>query len=578
MKQIRWIVFLLLALPAIAGADVVFTSDGREIAGQVTEADGVVTITQANGDVTEVPEDEVIYIVRRDEDGGNGSTDLPTDYAPPVMDELDNDEPTSEPAVDTSDESPRVITPPAVRFRLEDITRPDVIAFMYMRRIADAHGDNLVELDQTLQIWQGRAHDQARKVGNDWVTPNVFAARRENFEDLLDDATTLARELARIDDDDEDAEDTRAQLQRQLAAALLRAANSWADPEIRRFLQAVAYYQAEDYRSAARLFEQLRRDYPMVTAYHQGYGLSATMVSGQELDALSAFINALELEPESAAMLANLQEGLDNVPGSQTRDEIFQEALAVRERYRDSALETRPPANLTWVMPTSRGWLCRSGVLPLPSCDRIVYRQGWAIPVAADTLLVDREVTRDAGRVFIRIDEDTVVPAEVLRSNSLQSQLPMMAMIRTREAVFTPLQAIAEPNCSVGDGASFTALGLYTEMGTDPRHVATVVAEVLDGRPTVLMDALAAGESATAVTDSQGRLLGFLEGKTDYLATDGGEDAFIPISPDLGRQLVSLAQRRRNDSSRSIREPIEPIAVQGGGFQIFAIATETFDE
>ncbi len=579
MKQTRWIVFLMLVLSAGAAGDIVFTTDGREIEGEVTQADGVVTINTPEGQTIEVAEDDVIHIVvQRSNQPRNGSGDLPPDYNPPTVDNLPDEDPTSDPIIDGGSTAPRVITPPVVSFDLDKITRPDVIAFKYMRLIVEAPPAEAVELDQTLQIWQGRSHDQLRRIGTDWIRPDVFITKRENFTELLNDASDFARELSQVRDDDEDADTTRARLTRQLESAMLKAANSWADPEIRRFLRAVAHYQAGNYDNAADDFDYLRRAYPMVTAYHQGYGLATMEIPGQELEALAAFINALSLEPDSSAMLSNLLAGIENVPGHQVTSDVFQQARDIKETYHDAAIDSRRPQQLSWAMPTERAWLSRTSSLPVPPCDRIVYRQGWAIPVTKDLLLIDREVVRDAARVFIRLSDEALVPGTVMTNNSLRTYLPTMAMIRTREATFTPVALAAEPDYQPGNGVSFIGVGLYVEMGTDERSVQTTVLEINEKRPSAILDSLSAGEGATAVFDLQDQLVGFIEGKTDYLEDDGGDGEFIPISQPLANSLLNLAQARSSNSTRSLRKTIDPIAAEGLGFHVFAIATETFNE
>ncbi len=49
-------------------ADVVFTNDGREIVGEAVQNGDTITVTTASGDAIELHEDNVIYIIRRDED------------------------------------------------------------------------------------------------------------------------------------------------------------------------------------------------------------------------------------------------------------------------------------------------------------------------------------------------------------------------------------------------------------------------------------------------------------------------------------------------------------------------------
>ncbi len=574
MKRTRWIVLLAWTFSAIAAGDVVFTKDGREIEGQVTQADGIVTVTTPEGGTIEIPKEDVLGIAV--EPPEKQEADLPPDYNPPVTDDLPDTPPDMNPAIDTDSQAPRIITPPTVSLDLDKITRPEPIAFRYMRLIAEATPDEAVELDRTLQIWQGHCHDRLRKIGTDWVKPDVYGEKRETFTELMDNATEIAQELAQVDDDDEDADDTRARLTRQHEAAMLRAANMWADPEIGRFLKAVAYYQAGDYDNAADEFNYLRRAYPLITAYHQGYGLAAMEVPGDELDALAAFINALSLEPDSQPMLNNLLAGIDNVPGHEARSDVFQQALEMRNTYRQSALDARRPQQLSWAMPTSRAWLCRNDSLPMPPCDRIVYRQGWAIPVAQDTLLIDRAVVRDAERVFIQIDDDTLVPATALSTNSLKQYLPTMAMVQTQEATFTPVPVAAEPDYDTGRGVTFTGVGLYVEMGTEERSVQSLISEMDEKWPADIVDTVSAGEGSTAVFDLEDQLVGFLMGKTDYLEDGGGDGKFVPLSQPLRNSLLRIA-RTKPSTKRSLREAIEPVSAEGTGFHVYAISTETFE-
>jgi len=298
-------------------------------------------------------------------------------------------------------------------------------------------------------------------------------------------------------------------------------------------------------------------------------------IDGRELDALSAILDELRLDPESSYALMRVTEAMDNVPGEDIKDELFIHADEVIEQYPDAAFRPRQQKTIVWHMPGHKGWTGKEGLLPIPPFDRLVHRQAVAVAVSPNTLVVDKELAGDALAAYILIDEDTVVPATVVEPRSSRDYIPQFTFIRTQEAVFQPVSTDAEAKPEAGQLVATCGLGIFTEMGTQTRRIVTEITGVADDGTIELGASLSAGEAAAPVLTEKRQLVGFLAGRTDVLKDNGGEDVLIPLT-DM-TELIEQAQRRSTHSSSQLKRQFEPIETDAAFFIVYCIAGETLE-
>ena len=563
-----WLV-LVTILAGTLTADIVYTKDGREIRGAVLREADTVVIETDDG-VVVIPADEVIHIAVETADEPDDEPAETTPDPPPP--------PPAEPEGDAA------AAAAAKRFSQDKATRPESIVFMLMRRLAATPGGGDVsELRRRVKIWQAKAHDRERRVGGKWLRPGDVAIRRQTFYKEMETLTELSRELAAVKDkgtdkDKKKAEKERARLRSQIAAAMRKTAEIWPDEEIRNFLSGIAYYQVEDYASAAKEFERARKSNPLAAAYHQGEGLALVMVEGRELDGVAALLKEVHLRPDEPEIVRRLSEALKKVPGSNTHEDAFKDAQALVNSYPDDWL--RPPRRsrgLTWQMPGRSGWVDRENKLPEPPYDRLVVRQAVGVPVDESVLLVDREVVEDALEVFVQIDAETIAVAQVgqSRRRTPRGQTHKLALVTVGDRTFTPVAISDDAVFKAGDAVKAFGLGVFPEMGSTVRPLETDLTEV-KGK-LVPRTQLVAGESASAVLTDDRRLVGVLAGRTDVAAKRGGRGSFIPL-----KALETLLSKRSGSRYQSsfgarARREVTPAPAPGTHFVVLAVFGEKLD-
>ncbi len=119
-------------------------------------------------------------------------------------------------------------------------------------------------------------------------------------------------------------------------------------------------------------------------------------------------------------------------------------------------------------------------------------------------------------------------------------------------------------------------LGLYEQMGSGIRAIRGEVESADDGSVRVSAR-LAPGEAAGPVVAEDGRLVGFLAGRTDVTADGGGANRMIPVS-ELAA-LIKQARRPASDYGGSFGRPKRKAASQpvaGKSFVVYATMAEEF--
>jgi len=571
------IILLVAGWSSMAAGDIVYMRDGSKHEGVVRQEGEIVFVETSDG-VVELPADQVVYI-------SVVAPPLPQVVESPTEDSTLAPNLTPEAAVDlpppptvSSGDFTGGIVPAAETFSLDKAVMPESIVFSLMRQADAASGiRQTLELHTQIEQWQAAAHDRQRRVAGQWRRPGDFTLGRQRYEELLADAKNVARELKEVEDTDPRAEAKRAEIRGRLNAKLLRASGVWLDDETRMFLTGIAHYQTASYSKAVEAFDNCRTGHPFVAAYQQGFGMALMEFGGRELDALEACLNELKLHPNNPLALLRVQQAMQNVPGVQTKDERFVEANEYISEYPESAFRAQPSKTTIWHMPGNKGWLAPEAMLPVPTYDRLVYRQGVAVPLSANTLIVDREVVRNALEIYILIDEKTIVSATVLPpGNSDSDVLRSLSLIRTNEAEFQPVAASENAQFIEGSAVISYGLSIFPEMGTEPRQIVTKITAALEGRAIQLGAGLAAGESAAPVLTGDRRLVGFLAGRTDFRKEGGGEDVLIPVS-ELAELVKRGGKTSGYSSSSNLRRQSEPVKTEAMSFVVYCISSETLD-
>ena len=580
------VLLVVAALACLAGGDIVYTRDGDKHEGVVRREGETVFVETADGEVA-ISADEVLYIsttAPTDGPDGDGDGSQPVDWSGLVDDEPAG--PPPPPPTSASSVTGRSV-PPAQTFSAEEAARPESIVFMLMRQAAGTPRPGR-EILTEIERWQAAAHDRKRRALGQWLTPRDFALRRERFKELLIEARRTVERLRDVAGDDQDAIDARTALRTTLNGNLIQAANVWPDGAIGMFLAGIAHYQTGLYDKAIRAFELCRNGRPIVSAYEQGYGL-ALMRSGRKLDALAACLARLRLDPENRQALMHVYVANDSVPGDlAVLSDLVAQATELMAQYPDSAYDDELEDE--WHKPGKRAWSTRTSTLPVPPYDRLEYRQGVAVPVGMRTLLVDKEVVRDAVATFILLDNGTVVPASVSIDESSHVSL---AVVSTSEATFQPVGVSEDVQFRPGSDVAAYGLGIFTEMGTAPRHILGKItsapappaeededAEADEDTEAVevaleVNTQLAAGEAASPVLTGDKWLVGFLVGRTNFRLDNGGEHELIPLA-DIA-EIVKKAGRSSRGTTSKLKRQFEPIATEAATFVVYCISSETLD-
>ncbi|MFB3892581.1 MAG: hypothetical protein ACE15C_11230 [Phycisphaerae bacterium] len=551
MKKAALLALMTAALCGAAAGDTVYMRDGRNIEGKATKKDGKVRIEMAAGTI-EVDEKDVIYIATGPVSSAPAATPAPTAGAGPA----------SAPA-------------PGAIAGLDAAQRPETVVFSLMRQLAvTAPGTTSFELRQQIETWRAAVHDRKRKPGPEWVLPRDYIRRRNAFDETNKEATDLFRKGKT------NITSRRMPPAEALAPAFAKfrqAAASVQDPMIRGFLLAVADYESGNYLQAAGAFKQLRTDAPAVPAFWQGEAMSL-MDLDRGTEALTAAVEVLRLRPDSMDALTLVRKAMQKVPGTDTKVPVYLAAKDLVAAYTDPSPAANPANRTTnWLMP-GKPWISRDDQMPAPTADRYDFRQGVAVPVAANMLLVDSAVTADAIDIYVRVNDKTLVPATLKKiTTTIKTPLPPLAMLVVQDCTFTALAHDRPPDASTDDRpATIYGLGIFKEMGQDVRAVAGKARFQTEG-PVKVGGSIAPGEGAAPVITEDGSLMCFLTAKADPNADNGGEDAVIDL-PAINALIKAAKSGSTYSPSGRLKRNITPQAAAGRTFVVVAVSQEKFEE
>ncbi len=583
----RRLIFILVIciIAGAARADSVYMKDGNIHRGDATRKGDKVVIETASGTVT-VPAEDVLTIVRSETLTGE---DAPPDDEP--LDETPADADTDSSATDAAVESFEV---PATTFNLGDARRPEPAIFLLMRNMQSTPaGSESYQLREQIKQWRVLAHDRKRKSRNRWLGPEEIVGRRNRYLKLLEEAQDLISEAqsSRYDKPEEKAK--KRELMREGLYKLRQTAQIWPSPLIRKFLMAVANYRSDNQRGAKQLFKDCIEESPYIAGFHQGLGMSHA-ATDRHLDALQKYLDALRYEPTSREALHLVREGMKQVPGRSTDDEVYKLAKELLGQYEEDSRSGRRYSRGTyWLLPggSRRGWTDRfpkGDPLPEPPFDRFVFHQAIGVPVGDNVLMADAEVLDDALAAFVRTGPATVMPAEVSGSRyyfGTRGSTKELSSVSVRGAKFAPVKVPEKAEFEAGTEVTAYATNLFTRMGssihTIPGRIKTTDDEKKDKEKKdnySVTAKLLPGESGGVVLAGDGRLVGYLSGKTDVTVDGGGRDRFVGLSQiaDLAKKFASRRSTRYGYGTAKWNPPTREI--KGRAFIIYLVKGEKFQE
>ena len=563
MRRMRWILLVLSVTSAIVAADVVYLRNGKKYEGKVTRRGGKITVKMAFATMT-FDANEVIHVEKK------------------VVPDRSKD-PKSDP-----DHLPA----PKRKFMIADATRPEPIAFVNMRSLmVAAAGPDSDDLRQQVDRWQIAAHDNKRKAGAKWLSPADYVRKRKAYLGYLEEARKYQRKTWRPGS----SKPETLQQQRNRTAAMSRlyaAAKTWADPSLRVFLLGVVAYHRRQWATAEEYFASCTRALPRVAMFHQARGI-ALSAAGRPVEAMDELAITLRLRPGDRDAIRLLKRAMAKVPGKDIRSKAYLDADKLLNIY-DLKRLGRPTRSrgIKWLAP-GKSWTARDKTLPVPTMDRLTFRQAVAVPVGPQALLVDADAVADALAVHVRIDENTLVVGKARSaSGSSTTTTRRLALVTVTGIEFTPVGADIDkakpkdpnappdkPPLAKGQAVTVYGLGVWEQMGSRVRKVPATIKKVAeDGTVSRISARLLPGEAAGPILTGDNRLVGFLAPRTTVKVHNGGPHKFIPLARMA--QLIKRGRRRSSSSSKYLRKDAKTAPTPAGGsfFVVYVTAGEKFEQ
>jgi len=555
------IAFLVGAVwTTFALCDVVYMRNGKTYEG-VAERHGDKVRIQLPYGTVEVPAKDVVTIVK-----GKVAT-----------------KPTSKPEVK---DTPGALGSGGIKTAvpLDKTSQPEVVAFMMMRRLSAGSSSHAASLKRQLEQYRILAHEKKRRIGGRWLGPKDFIRHRKAFEKYAAEAKELEKKSSRLKTPKDAKRDKDRVRNLMLVTARRRmAAKAWADPVLRNFLLGAVELEADLDGRAEKLFRNCCREEPRVGAFHQGRGM-ALLKLHRELEAVEEFTIAMTLCSDSKCLVTQLREAMSKAPGAKVKSKAYKAAEKLLDSHggvgkapsgvgRRRTLSTR----FNWELPGLKT-SSRNKALPSIPYDRLYFKQALGVPVSEHVLMVDTSVLDGALEVFVRIDENTVVPAKTRRRVSPRvrtKQPPPLTAITIEGYSFKPVTIDAELQLKKTQKVSIYGLGVFEEMGSIPRTATVRVTDLTKDGAAVLSSGLAAGEATSCVLTDDGKLLGFLAGRTNVKADGGGPYRWINLS-EIKTQLKQAMRKRHRSRSDKKDKAAETRPAAGKVFIVYATFAESF--
>jgi len=294
---------------------------------------------------------------------------------------------------------------------------------------------------------------------------------------------------------------------------------------------------------------------------------------------LPHFIRALELDPESRYVLEDLREGIKAVPGTQTHTPVFELAKEISAQYKaDSSYSSSSYGfkRTRWAVP-GKFKQAKENTLPIPEYDRFVFRQGAAVAVGTNGLLVDSKVVVGAEVVYIRIGDNYAV-ARARKSTfdwKGKGDAPVTILIVT-DYNFTPATVDVETPLKADSAVTVDTMDILTEMGADLRTVTGKITSAAAGKAAVDVTLLP-GESAAPVVTVDNRFVGFIAARTDVTEPDGGTNRLLGLD-ELSALAVRASKIKPSSYYMMSRRTVTPKDVKGTIFRVYGVFTEKLNK
>jgi tetratricopeptide (TPR) repeat protein len=576
--MIRYIMIWFLCIGAcVAWSDTVYLDDGTEVEGKVVRTEKEVRVTTADGKTQTIAASKVLYVAsdKAKADDSPIATDSSTGADAPIS------------APPSGEGRIRSISPVGIAEggrRKEKITLPQTMIFSLQRRMEGVSDAAKAKWSSQLHKYRALAHDRCRKFNGKWYDPKEFTLRRERYIATLNEAKAAFKSVKKESKRKKLTQNEESLNRRWTAAGykkLREAAGVWTDPLVRMFLLGIVSMDRKDYSQAEKLFKQCVLQNPEVAVFHQGLGETLRR-HGKYVEALQSFLTLESLMPGSKDALQLLSAALRAVPGDMKQTSAFLRATArlkeagyvapKKKRSRRSSQSSRA-TTIVWLFPGGRVSQ-REHTLPVPPMDRVVIRQGIAVPISKHKLLIDRQVVEDAAAIRIQFKpgEYITLDAKDFKVSKDKNSNRLFSLLEVDDIEFTPVD-IAPDLPSSNEAVIAHAVDFLAEMGRRPRS----------GRLRLKVDedvvtpslGLLAGEASAPVFDRTGALLGFLTGRTDWESDDENK-TFLPIQPWEGAiEKIRNKKKRRPRSSKG--ESIEPEKVTGTTFLVRALHQEQLE-
>lgn len=590
----------VLAAATLARADVVYLRNGTMLQGQ-TAKEGDVIVVRSEGVETKVALADVVHIVRSEDpapslDAPLGASSQQGPASRPGAGDLD--EPIAPPPVPVSAEGAVNPAAPERTFSTDRASMPDTQIFAWERIMGRMNaGAESYYLRQEIDRAKSTAHERKRRAGLNWLGPKEFAARRAAYLKKLAEAEELINRAGRSENAKTEKE--IAQHHALMTAGnkkLQEAADLWADPLLRRYLLGMASLWGQDFDRGELLLGSLTKECPLVAGYRQAHGM-ALAEQKRGLAALGEYVEMMQLRPDARGsdkqMMVDLVErAMRTVPGHKIKSPVYQRAQELVEKLKAQkasgfgTLGGGRKNELTLLMPDAKGrsWQTRGPVLPVPSYDRLVFRQAVGVPIGPEAMLVDAKAAADAMEVYVQIDSRTVVPAQLERARTGEAPGQPLTMIRVKGYAFHPLTKPDPSDLTANASVVTFSTDFYWEMGNRIRTVGGKVVPAPAGKegPPQFTMGLLAGEGTAPVLMGEDSLVGFLSGRVDAAADHCGLSKFIPTAEVEHFFKAVKTDRPGSSVVRRVGVPAAPasppaVEVAGKAFLVYFIAPEVLE-
>lgn len=574
------LLFWLSIVCCVVQADIVYLTDGSEVEGMTRKTGDRVIVELPDGQKKSFSESDVLYIAQ----GPLRKNPKPAQTQPAAPAEAPaSTQPATQPAgenvpqtqpTDTQPEKPGELAP--VKFESSEeaegklskcAQNPADMLYGYLRRKMTAPTSGIEDLINTARV---RVHDHLYKIGPDWVKPEDFERKRDAFEQRLTEIQGIYKEASKLSDKDPKEAKQKQNLIKNAQTKLQQAAASWQDPLMRWFLMGVAAYNCQDYNKAIQYFHICTSQAPWVAAFWQGLG-DTMMALNRHEDAMYPYMMAVETTDDKSYAMGLLKDALQKTPGTKFNNKPVVDARRFVQTFSTSVKSSGRPSSQrqTWLLP-GKTVSNKTDSIPFLPFDMLTFRQGVAVPVTMQAMLVGADVVKNADVVVVRLREWLYATAKV---ETFRNE-PIAILWIQANIQLTPTKISAKTSFKRGQPLTVITADISPAMSTSVRDASVTVREMDTLGNVSVSTGLLPGEGTSPVLDSSGELTGFLAGKLET-DKDAWPDRLLTIT---GKSPIARKLMRYSKTSKN--RPNQPAGIIIGGqtFAVFAIGTEKIEK